>query len=65
MYIFICDDSTSPSFLHKTLHNFYSEVLSNVDVDSLSCKQVDLELKKREVVKIIENGKMFLIFKKF
>lgn len=65
MYIFICDNLTSPPFLHKAIHNFYSDVLSNMDVDSLTNKEINLELKKREISKSIRNGIMVLIFKKF
>ena len=65
MYIFICDNLTSPSSLHKAIYNFYSDVLSNMDVDSLTNKEINLELKKREISKSIRNGIMVLIFKKF
>ena len=61
----MCYHSVSPSFLHKELYNFYSDVLSNIDSDSLTNKEVNSELKKREIAKIIKNGSMILIFNKF
>ena len=65
MYIFICDSSPNPSFLHKELYNFYSEVLSDIDSDAMTNAEIAKELKSREIAKIIEKGSMMLIFKKF
>jgi len=64
MYIFMCDASADAALVHKGLYSFYSDVLSNIDVDSLTNREVNLELKKREIGKFIKKGSMVLIFKK-
>ena len=65
MYIFICDAVSDRSFIKKNLHNFYSDVLSNMNSDSMTPKQIDKELKLRQVARMFDSGAMILIFKKF
>ena len=60
MYDFITD----PKFVRLKLYEFYSEVLSNEDQDSMTPRQIRLELKKREICKLVDDNLCLLIFKK-
>ena len=64
MFIFICDAISDRSFVKKQLYRFYSDVLSNLNCDDMTPKEIDIELKRREIANICENGEMLLIFKK-
>ena len=65
MYIFMYDLISSDSrFVRKKLYGFYSDVLSDIDLDSMTNKEIKNELKHREFAKIISNNCMVLIFKK-
>ena len=66
MYIFMYDlYNCNPRFVKKKLYGFYSDVLSDLNPDSMTKKEIVRELEKREVGKAIKGRTMILIFKKF
>jgi hypothetical protein len=55
---------SDPRFVKKKLYSFYSDVLSDIDSDSMTKKEITLELDRRQLGKAIKGSSIILIYKK-